>query len=463
MKNFFYFFVFFTFSICRAEVWDGITKITPVPNSEGVYIIDSPEKLAGLAEIVNSIKDWSANKTFKQTCDINLNNKAWIPIGGNFHFDGIYNGNSYKIDGLYLPAQILINQKQINNYGLFGLNSGEIKNLIINTATYDNNYKFTLNYGAIAGLNSGTIYKCISNANIDLSSSNSSVLSGGIVGENRGKIIECVNTGNISAHVSEGYYKNSCAGGISGRNFGEIGACENKGSITAYTGESTNGGSVDAYAGGISGMNDALPEGNIYACKNSGNIKSETGEEKFMDSYAGGIVGRNEGIVQSSYSLGNIIGNIKGGTIGYNNNLVSGCFYSYTISGCDDSDKGLPVSISQIKNEISEEMNAILEIENINYIWTTDENNLYPYIKVKSEASGNIDQKVQNIKYYIDNNILKIWNIPFNTKISLYSIDGIQLLDKRANNSIIEIPINLSNGIYILNIDGLLSIKTVIE
>ncbi len=182
------------------------------------YIIDSAEKLAGLAaKCVNN--DLLEGKYFKQTADISLGGYDWTPIGVGYNdrqFKGNYDGNSFKITGMYI-------NKDADCLGLFGATHGAIiKNVTVNNSTIiggeDKN-----SCGAIVGVvDSGSIIdNCQSNADIygfnrvgglvgglfDGTIKNSTFSGyvegnekiGGIVGYSGGKLIEnCVNNGNIN-------------------------------------------------------------------------------------------------------------------------------------------------------------------------------------------------------------------------------------------------------------------------
>lgn len=447
MKNVYYVFVlFFNVLICNAQIWDGNTIEYPYSNDAGIYIIDSPEKLAGISKLVKNDQEWSKGKIFKQTCDIDLGNKNWMPIGDVYPFKGEYDGGGFKI------KNIKISEDSYDDVyaGLFGGNSGKIKNVIVESFSFEG--KDPRFIGAIVGNNTGEISNCISNANLNLYNNNTTVYGGGIVGQNRGIIKECRNFGSISVKVGDSYHKYSYAGGIAGENTKEIVACENVGKVYAYTGDSPNTNRARSYAGGICAENDI--DGEIYGCKNTGEISAETGKEDFMDSYSGGIIGKNNGKLYASYSLGYIIGNIKGGVVGENSNVISGCFYNISSSGCNDSDKGFGVSISQIKNEISEEMNTILELNDFEYIWKTDEDNQYPYIVFKDKESGIINNTISDIRYSIANNRLKIFNAPKGKDLFLFSLNGTLLNHIHIVNNTIDIPVTFKDQICILKISG---------
>ena len=97
------------------------------------YTINTTEDFIKFRDSVNN-----ENKTYKgekiiQTADRNLNcseTNQWIPIGEGILFEGIYEGNNYSINGIYID-----NTK--NEQALFGRvgESGVIKNVNLKNGT----------------------------------------------------------------------------------------------------------------------------------------------------------------------------------------------------------------------------------------------------------------------------------------------------------------------------------------
>ena len=117
----------------------------------GEYEITSEEGLWSLAEIVNggtkalTASDFSG-KTIKLTCDIDLENEPWTPIGGVglVHFLGVFDGNNHKISNLL----VMPTSDDDNSYkGLFGAARGIIKNLTLENV----NVKGHSKVGALVG------------------------------------------------------------------------------------------------------------------------------------------------------------------------------------------------------------------------------------------------------------------------------------------------------------------------
>ena len=323
----------------EAGVWQGDidTNFDGNGTEEDPYLITSAAELAGLASNVNSIRNYSSGKFFKQTKDILLNNSnndystgiyaknEWTPIGNSsYWFQGTYDGANHTVSGIY------INNSTKSYQGLFGYASGTIKNVIVK-----NSYIKAGNYvGAIAGAK---------RANGIYGSANSSPVIGnnyvgGIVGieESYAIVVEnCLNEGPISGVdyiggvVGKTAYTTSAVknsrnsgvvvangrvGGIIGSAGGEIVKCSNIGTINA----------TGSYVGGIVGSGNAV----IDQCSNFGNITSG-------NTYTGGIAGYNSKNTTNCYNISNITGTkYVGGIVGnYSGNELSSCYNIGNITG----------------------------------------------------------------------------------------------------------------------------------
>lgn len=280
MKNIKRLFICHAFLFCSlifAE-WDGISISEPsttIIDDVQYYEIDSPEELAWFAQQVNS-QDTRINAILK--ADINLNKQYWRPIGDSTKtgFDGIFDGNGYRIAGLNVS-----NQKYA---GLFGvLDSGTIKNLSINNSTIhvtDDGYA-----GGFAGITN--LYSKIENVtNKAEITSDSTIKSikrvGGIAGSCEGFMRDVQNEANITIVQSNGYIGGIC-GTIASNNLypdsnlvntGNIFGGRGTGGITGsgnYLKNLHNSGTVSGFyqIGGICG-NCIF----IHNSKNSGRIQN---------------------------------------------------------------------------------------------------------------------------------------------------------------------------------------------
>ena len=271
--------------------------------------ISNEEELKAFRDDVNSgntYEGWYVYLANDITLDIN---EEWEPIGKytdadtsindttNMSFKGIFGGNNYTINGLYINSQ--------DDYkGLFGYNVGKIKNLKIGNSQIISSGS---NIGGITALNLGEIKNCT--CSIEISGNN---YIGGICARNSdsGKIINCSNLGKIEGTILNA--SNGIVGGLIGSNNGLIENSRNSGEIVAKSN----------VVGGIVGEN---LKGTINLCFNEGKVSSSG------NSGVGGIVATQNGsaIVNACYNKGSIKGNRRiGGIVGDNaeNCTVNSCY-----------------------------------------------------------------------------------------------------------------------------------------
>ncbi len=259
-----------------------------IDQTDGYYKIDSAEKLARLAYLVNYNIDngkW-ASYQYKQTADINLSAHYWQPIGNATHpFKGTYDGTTFDIHNMktYCGAN---EYEAYNRVGMFGYISGAT---IKNVNNYDVNIKGRQRTGAIAGRDdSSTIQNC----RVTGSVTGTAGYIGGLVGASyKEKVIECENKATVKGDFD--------VGGIVGNaNETAITNCVNLGIIQGRNA-----------TGGIAGYKNY---DSVVNCINSGNV---TGSGQ----YIGGIVGSYAGAkVQNSINEGTIQGTtMVGGIVGY--------------------------------------------------------------------------------------------------------------------------------------------------
>ena len=270
-----------------------------IDQADGYYIIDSAQKLACLAYLVNYNIDngkWASYR-YKQTADINLSAHYWQPIGNETHpFKGTYDGTTFDIHNMKTYCGV-------NGYaayrllGLFGYTkSAEIQNV----NNHDVDMKCGEYSGGIVGRSrAGTIENCKVTGKI----SGISNFTAGITGESTSTIKDCVNFASVA---SDRY----AVAGIVGDGQGTIENCINYGNISAYE-----------YAAGIIGR---LSSGSIKNCVNEGNI---TCTYHMVGGIAGDI---SNGSVVSCSNLGIVtglvyVGGIVGQTASSNNVTISKC------------------------------------------------------------------------------------------------------------------------------------------
>ena len=261
---------------CTNGFWDCCGQYQAATlNADGYYEIDNAGKLFWFAWKVNV-----GNTEFngKLTADINLENRAWTPIGNNSNlYTGTFDGNGMTISRLHFDDETA---KVVGLFGVVGTN-GQVKAVTLTDSSITG-YDYV---GGIAGENYGIITGCVNKAVV---SGEYSV--GGIAGGNFGTVELCGNINRITA----GSYE---AGGIAGRNNATIRNCYNTGDI--YAG--------DISAGGIAGLNN----GTVAYSWSTGTVTAET-------KYEGGITGENMDTVQYCYSTQSPIGRYGSGAI-YNN------------------------------------------------------------------------------------------------------------------------------------------------
>jgi hypothetical protein len=280
------------------------------------FEISNAYQLAGLAKLANGGTSFSG-KTIRLTDNIYLAGKQWTPIA---LFAGTFDGGGHTIAGLTINNSVAYT-------GLFGRNSGTIKNVYLTELDISSSAGSYLYTGGLVGYNSETIAGCTVSGNVSYSSSISSVPHiGGVVGYNMGEITNCKSSGNVSSSSSSppppsspsgGYGANTgYAGGIAGVNDhrgGTVANCESSANVAV------DGSGADA--GGIVGSNG----GSITNCKSSGTVSASS---YAAPAEAGGIAGRNYGgTVTDCDSSGNISSSnshstaMAGGCVGINAGL----------------------------------------------------------------------------------------------------------------------------------------------
>lgn len=225
----------------------------------------------------------------------------------NYGFQGIpftggFDGNGHKIIGLTIDGRDAPN----DFLGLFGCNSGRIRNLgLEGSSVSGDDY-----VGALVGINDGgDVWNCYSTGNV---SGNSGL--GSLIAR------------NSSGTVSNGYSAAdvdglSDVGGLVGDNTGSVWNCYSTGDVNGHW-----------QVGGLVGHNSG---GNVSNCYSTGDINGRQD--------IGGLVGRHlGGSVSNCYSISDVNGTDTdvGGLIGENQDLISNCFWA-----TDTQTHGVIVSI----------------------------------------------------------------------------------------------------------------------
>lgn len=146
------------------------------------FTINSAADLLGLAQLVNDGTETFSGKTIMLEDNIDLSSVcypanengtaevSWTPIGDATHaFAGMFDGNGHTIEGLHINETGSWEANTVLYKGLFGNNSGTIKNIIVTgNVTITNNKKDPNNStalaikgtGGIVGSSSGVIQSC---------------------------------------------------------------------------------------------------------------------------------------------------------------------------------------------------------------------------------------------------------------------------------------------------------------
>ncbi|MEL7567813.1 MAG: GLUG motif-containing protein [Dehalobacterium sp.] len=309
------------------------------------YLISTGEQLAYFSQQVNNGTNYTS-QYIKLTQDILLNNmnadgtfvkpeknrKEFTPIGKeNGAFRGTFDGNGYKIIGIY------IDKNYINYQALFGYagTGSVIWDVGISGSIAGGNYA-----GSIAAYTNGIITGCITDCAVTINYRNyhggiagfagfDSVISncvvsgtiegsecvGGVVGYTEGEIIDCT---DINPAVS-GYKR---VGGIAGYAAGIDSVISN----CSFSG--TVAGTGNYYVGGIAGQ----IEGVITECSVNATLTAN-------NSYIGGVAGYSAGVGSKirdctvSVTITEIGGGgYAGGVAGQTEGEITGCTVSVSVS-----------------------------------------------------------------------------------------------------------------------------------
>jgi hypothetical protein len=257
-------------------------------------------------QLINTVSE-ALIGNYIQDADIDLLSEEWTPVGV---FSGTFDGNGFTL------VNLKIDDSYNNEKGLFGHNTGSLKNIRIISGSVVGQEVI----GSVCGVNGGTVTGC-SNTGCTVSGTHHV---GGLCGNNSGSgtIRNSYNTADITV-------VNMNVGGVCGRNYGNLIACYNSGNIS-------NSG---AFTGGVCGTNGS----NITACYNAGSVYS-------VQYSNGGVCGHNEnnGEIKACYSIGLFSGGWdNGGVCGRNQQgTIAGCYYkagvgaSFGIGGIGTADGG---------------------------------------------------------------------------------------------------------------------------
>lgn len=326
-----------------------VTLLRSVAKTNDTLTVDNLNDLKTLRDGVNTgkafpyksyeVPRYADGVTFKLTTDLDMQSESpWVPIGSVFsgsRFAGLFLGGGHTIDNLSLDDATPYIYKNANVGGLFGMLSGEVRDLTFTNLHADST---TIVAGAVCALmNGATIENCIVKGHIETSRSNNNyAISGtaGLAGASlttrdqdfnffcRDTIRNCVNYADIITHVGRGAnIASHSVGGIIGHG-GVVIDCANAGDIS--------GGSECGYIGGIGGdMTSAL------RCFNTGRVTIAEAPQT-IDYFVGGVVGKNEydSTIMYCYNAGTVDGsdrNPVGGIVGHG--APRYCYMTNTVTG----------------------------------------------------------------------------------------------------------------------------------
>ena len=256
---------------------DGGLFQPAVKAADGVYEIGNAGQLFWFSQQV-AANDANATLNVRLTKDITVPaGKVFTPIRGKTGsaYQGIFDGQGHVIDGLTINPQYGLSSTGL--VSVVGQNA-VVRNLRLSGVTVYEPGTSVGTVGAICGTNDGTIENCV----IESGTVYALQYAGGICGQNNGVIRLCRSAADVTA-------SGNTAGGVCGQNNGTIENCLNTGSISAgwaaggICGQNASGATVSGclslggyastlpgYAGGISGINYALPVNSCYLASTQG-------------------------------------------------------------------------------------------------------------------------------------------------------------------------------------------------
>ncbi len=189
--------------------WENAGRKTTLTKVNGVYEIRTADDLRLVSYMVRNGENFSGD-TLEMRADIDLEGKAWTPIGGanetsSYQFRGTFDGRGYRIYNLKS------NESDYGYGGLFGsINTGTIKNLGIESGMIVGSKRTAAIAGYVGG--GSLISNCYNKATV-YAPTNIGSFVGYLTGKNI-RIENCYNVGLISSK-SYGTTVGGLIGGIS--------------------------------------------------------------------------------------------------------------------------------------------------------------------------------------------------------------------------------------------------------
>ncbi|OCT11173.1 hypothetical protein A8709_05685 [Paenibacillus pectinilyticus] len=272
--------------------WENHATTTWYNEDYMTFTIDTPDKLAGVAKLVNSGVTNFDKKVLEVSVNLDLKDYKWVPVGSLIYpFKGTLvgkGGQMFNLSGLSM-------NNSAKQTGLFGYLSGATVGGLHVLGNIQVNSSESVQVGAIAGYmdQNSTVYNIINEAAITVTTAKDAFV-GGVVGGGSGVLSNIVNQASVTLNGSS----NGIVGGIAATSTGEPGLTlkkiENLGAVTVSNSV------YQANAGGLVGLaNASLSMGNENTMiRNSGAVMALNNK----NSVIGGLLGRVEGGTAVSFS-----------------------------------------------------------------------------------------------------------------------------------------------------------------
>lgn len=355
-----------------AAAWDGTTASASLKGdgtAASPYLVESAEDLKYIQVQVDAGTTFEG-KYFKQTADIDLNNKEWKPIGERTAkpFIGLYDGNGYKIVNFYQSfsyrfgglfaymttsadftpglINIILEGKMDGGSRVGDIYSGALlgwcqqsnshpNKIVLANCKVDVDMTLDVTGKGITGdiiigavlARTGyvNVINCVNNGDISVTGDGSKLTVSGVTAYAPDcDVINCVNNGNIT--VKNTAAKDTYCGGVVGATASskidlKIENCINNGTVLSDAAHVN-------YTGGVVGCS-AAANTTITNCANTADVTSKSTSSTALP-YAGGVLGYTNKagvVVANSYNSGNIAtfdenktGHNPGGIAGVMNN-----------------------------------------------------------------------------------------------------------------------------------------------
>lgn len=297
--------------LCAAALAEPTVFAGGSGTAEDPYQIATAEQLAAFASSVNdgSVNGY-AGQSIVLTADIDASDLDWQPIGRmdlenmsdmSIMFCGTFDGQGHKVSNVRFASDA-----PICGAGVFGINLGEVRNLVVENVDVRCTDTFSMAIGGAVGYNMGMIDSVILTGENVIAGVN---CIGGIAGGSMGAVQNCAVEGTTIRVLGDNDFSSGriiqvdiaeCGGLVIGGSFGgSIDSCTAKGTVIAE-------GNAPVGLGGVAGCLEMMDR--ITNCSAEVEIISEQGGHAIggLCGYSGthsngSIVADTEGIVTTEY------------------------------------------------------------------------------------------------------------------------------------------------------------------